>query len=211
MRNKLQGGSPFAIVKTVGFEQRLEFSLRGQRLRELGATYWAEFVGRAGAKVLSSVATDRLTAYLLSESSLLVWDERALLITCGQMNPLSALVGGDFIIHGPSSVERVEIDAWSSEAKAFLGHFRPPLQVRQYLGLDGFFPGFEVDHHSFTPYGYSLNAVYREFYYTVHISPEVSGGYLSFETNANLGDLRPRLVRHLQSLFRPENPSFASP
>ena len=45
------------------------------------------------------------------------------------------------------------------------------------------FYGFEIQEHFFTPFGYSLNAVRDNFYYTVHITPEKSFFYTSFETN----------------------------
>jgi S-adenosylmethionine decarboxylase len=48
-------------------------------------------VAASGAAVISSIANRSITAYLLSESSLFVWPDRLLLITCGQTNPLNAL------------------------------------------------------------------------------------------------------------------------
>ena len=49
--------------------------------------------------------------------------------------------------------------------------------------LNKSFPGFEIQDHLFKPSGYSLNAVRDEFYYTIHITPEKSFFYISFETN----------------------------
>ena len=77
-----------------GTEKKLEVvtSAPSPSLRALGPGRWGEIVGRAGAAVLSTVSGDRGDAYLLSESSLFVFDHRALIITCGQTNlPLALL------------------------------------------------------------------------------------------------------------------------
>ncbi len=53
-------------------------------LRKLGKDYWAGIVGKCRAQILSTVSNDQLDAYLLSESSLFVWEDRFLMITCGR-------------------------------------------------------------------------------------------------------------------------------
>ena len=55
----------------------------GPDLRELGAAFWHEVVAASRAQVLSTIHSDSVDAYLLSESSLFVWSDRALMITCG--------------------------------------------------------------------------------------------------------------------------------
>lgn len=52
--------------------------------RSLGEAYWREIVRYAHAEVLSSVSNDRCDAYLLSESSLFVYDHKMIMITCGR-------------------------------------------------------------------------------------------------------------------------------
>ena len=49
--------------------------------------------------------------------------------------------------------------------------------------LERAFVGFEIQDYHFKPYGWSLNAVRGAEYYTVHLSPEESSFYISFETN----------------------------
>jgi len=61
------------------------------RLRELGTAFWERVVTAAGARVLSEIRNKACTAFLLSESSLFVWDRRLVLITCGLTRPLDAL------------------------------------------------------------------------------------------------------------------------
>ncbi|MBH48564.1 MAG: adenosylmethionine decarboxylase [Halobacteriovorax sp.] len=52
-------------------------------LREFGREFWSEMVARCNATILSEVSNDQCDAYLLSESSLFVWDHSFLMITCG--------------------------------------------------------------------------------------------------------------------------------
>ena len=53
-------------------------------LRSLGDEAWRRVVEAAGAKVLSVLRSGQSDAYLLSESSLFVFDDWFVLITCGQ-------------------------------------------------------------------------------------------------------------------------------
>lgn len=68
------------------------------------------------------------------------------------------------------------------------------------LGNDG-----SVAHaHLFEPCGYSMNgeADNGQAYWTIHITPEASCSYASFETNYNCKSYHP-LIEHIISLFRP--------
>jgi S-adenosylmethionine decarboxylase len=53
-------------------------------LRSMGEESWRRVVELARARIISAVSNDACEAYLLSESSLFVWDERMLMITCGR-------------------------------------------------------------------------------------------------------------------------------
>jgi len=68
-----------------GTEKKLEIvrAPDGPDLRGLGAPFWHEVVAEARAQVLSTIHSEHVDAYLLSESSLFVWSDRALMITCG--------------------------------------------------------------------------------------------------------------------------------
>ncbi|MBT1445610.1 adenosylmethionine decarboxylase [Shewanella sp. JM162201] len=52
-------------------------------LRQLGREFWQTVVRRANADILSTLSNGYCDAYLLSESSLFVWNNRALMLTCG--------------------------------------------------------------------------------------------------------------------------------
>jgi len=60
-------------------------------LRSLGDEVWRRIVESAGAKVVSVVRSEHSDAYLLSESSLFVFDDWFVLITCGQTTLVDAV------------------------------------------------------------------------------------------------------------------------
>ena len=73
------------------------------RSREL--EFWYGVVRAAGADVLSVMRTDAIDAYLLSESSLFVYDELVTMITCGQTALVAAI---------EAMLEAIEPDAIST-------------------------------------------------------------------------------------------------
>lgn len=76
-----------------GPEKKLEMALSAPipDFRSGAQDRWREVVAASGASVVSRIGNDAVDAYLLSESSLFVWADRLLLITCGRTNPLNAL------------------------------------------------------------------------------------------------------------------------
>jgi S-adenosylmethionine decarboxylase len=60
-------------------------------LRSLGDEAWRGVVEAAGAKILSVMRSEHCDAYLLSESSLFVFDDWFVLITCGQTTLVDAV------------------------------------------------------------------------------------------------------------------------
>ena len=64
-------------------------------LRALPQSFWIKMVRLAKADILSQISNDQCDAYLLSESSLFVWDHKVVILTCG----LSTLIDSvnDFI------------------------------------------------------------------------------------------------------------------
>lgn len=74
-------------------------------------------------------------------------------------------------------------------------------------GITKILPGFEVDEFPFTPAGYSMNALNGRLYYTIHVTPEKLGSYVSFETNIPVGrGAYPgleELVERVVAVFRP--------
>jgi S-adenosylmethionine decarboxylase len=76
-----------------GPEKKLEIILfspqAGIRSNQTGR--WDRVVAASRAEIISRTATDQLDAYLLSESSLFVWDDRILMITCGRTTLVQSL------------------------------------------------------------------------------------------------------------------------
>ncbi|MFK3976748.1 adenosylmethionine decarboxylase [Shewanella vesiculosa] len=68
-----------------GSEKKLEIIVdaAAPKLRSLDRTFWQGLVAASNADILSSISNDFCDAYLLSESSLFVWDDRIVVLTCG--------------------------------------------------------------------------------------------------------------------------------
>lgn len=251
-----------------GSEKKLEivFAPSLPSLRAKGDAFWSLVVEKSRAKILSKVSTSKLDAYLLSESSLFVWDDRILMITCGTTTLIEA---ADFLAKefgsenmnvvffqrkneyiGPAQkssffddVERLKsvIQGNAYRFGKYDGHhtfiftstkdfkadvedtttemlfydigkgasdvFQKPNQdakaIRDFLGLDKFFEDFAIDDFVFEPYGYSINAIKDEFYYTIHITPQDCSSYVSFETDVPPEKLKEGVLEHLISKLRP--------
>lgn len=72
-----------------GSEKRLEITC-SENLLEFENSFWQEMVQQAGAYIISKIENQQSKAFLLSESSLFVWKDRLLLITCGETHLLQA-------------------------------------------------------------------------------------------------------------------------
>jgi len=250
-----------------GAEKKLEIVAKGAGFRQESACFWAAVVEAAGAKILSSIRNETCDAYLLSESSLFVWDDRVTMITCGQTTLVKAvnmlldvvpLEKVDFLtyerkneyyphkqqtdfFHDVETLRaRVPGKAYRfgspDEHHLFLYYYDKPYKpqgaettleilmynlqgagseifncnqtierVRQLTKLDGIFPGFGIDDFLFRPCGYSLNAIRGPEYYTIHVTPEEVGSYVSFETNVRLGNRVSTTLRNVVEVFQPRS------
>lgn len=77
-----------------GSEKKCEVIMRDDTvdLRTLGDEFWSGLVRACSATVLSTIRNDFCDAYLLSESSLFVWSDHFLLITCGQTKLVESIL-----------------------------------------------------------------------------------------------------------------------
>ncbi|MEH6453831.1 MAG: S-adenosylmethionine decarboxylase [Psychromonas sp.] len=73
-----------------GTEKRLEITLKEKDLLLFSDAFWSEMVEQADAYILSKIENSEIKAYLLSESSLFVWKNKLLLITCGNTHLVRA-------------------------------------------------------------------------------------------------------------------------
>ena len=67
-------------------------------LRSISPERWQEMLNYAKCKILSSISNEKFISYILSESSLFVYDDRIILKTCGTTPLLNAL--DDIILIG---------------------------------------------------------------------------------------------------------------
>ncbi|XP_022119356.1 S-adenosylmethionine decarboxylase proenzyme [Pieris rapae] len=76
-------------------------------------------------------------------------------------------------------------------------------QATKASGIDQIIPGMVIDDYLFDPCGYSMNGVAKDGYYmTIHITPERSCSYVSFESNVPV-ERYDRVLRAVLAAFRP--------
>jgi S-adenosylmethionine decarboxylase len=249
-----------------GSEKKFELIVSSFNLRSLGIDFFSELVSKANATILQSLSNKHCDAYLLSESSLFVWEDRLLMITCGQTTLKNSLLflleklskekvnsiifqrknehfsdmqestfyqdvkslkekiegtslrfGTDHEHHNlifstKEKLENINEDKTyeilsydiSKEASDFLT--KPHLtctNIRQFLRLDEVLEGFEISDFVFEPFGYSLNALREDDYCTIHITPQSTHSYVSFETNMSC-DVS-KLTNYLKEVLNPES------
>jgi len=77
-------------------------------------------------------------------------------------------------------------------------------------GIINLIPGMVIDEFQFDPCGYSMNGLFKEFYSTIHITPEDHCSYASYETNINLIELNKfgksfeNLINEVLDIFLPK-------
>jgi len=237
------------IIKDVGFSL----------LTDVPNEFWRALVNKANANILSSIENDVCKAFLLSESSLFVWNNRFIVLTCGvthlvnaveyfiqkqgkeliehltyqrkneyyshaqpscfgdDVKVLSQFVQGNalrfgemdshhtFLFHNErvnhhqhKSYELLTYQICESVSHKLTNPTISTTDIRAFLQLDILFPGFTIDDHVFTPYGYSVNGIKNDQYFTIHITPQAESSYISFESNINLIKLAPFILNILK-------------
>ena len=237
--------------KFEGPEKKLEIILFSPQkaLRSDSDRRWNRVIGACKAEILSKVSSADIDAYLLSESSLFVWDDRILIITCGKTTLIHAVpeilkfvkksniafvfyerksfmfpkeqpsdfeddvafllqhLQGKSYRLGPANDEHVHV-FYSAHGNAYsdidvtlqvLMHDLDPavigiftsqdvqaeVEFQKLTDLPEIFSRMRTDCHVFSPYGFSINGILKNNYYTVHVTPNPDGSYVSFETNIN--------------------------
>ena len=253
-----------------GAEKKLEVvvSETGPNLRHLGMDFWQALVASADADILSQVSNDYLDSYILSESSLFVWDNKLVMLTCGGTRLVDALlhfiqfIGVDVIsfvsfqrknefiaaLQPSTFAEDIALIRQHITGKAYrIGHldshhhylFHSPKPypkaqkeitcellmyhisgdiadylrseaqeaavIRQKLQLSTLFADFILDDHLFSPFGYSVNGIKDDKYFTIHISPQEQSAYVSIETNLDLAHYRVPVFANLLARLKPSS------
>lgn len=255
-------------IQFEGPEKKLEIILSqpDPGLRSNADGRWGSVVHACGAEIVSAKSTPEMDAYLLSESSLFVWADRILMITCGkttlvqavpkiieiagfeniafffyerknlmypQQQPsdfesdvkgLSALFEGKSYRLGPANHDHVHIfyasvmdhaveddhtveilmhDLHPEVLAAFIPRQEDTVdELEARTGIAELYPDMENDSFQFQPYGYSLNKISGSQYVTIHVTPEESGSYASFETNVG-GSRFDEIISRIMEIFRP--------
>lgn len=230
-----------------GSEKKVELIVRESiDLLSIEDSFWSELVGASQATILSSIENQYCKAFLLSESSLFVWSDRFVLITCGQTTLVQAIkfflghyskeqvsslifqrkneyfshlqktsfmddvklleneISGtayrfgkmhehhnfmycsNFPFEASAEDKTYEIlmyDITGEASKVLNRSYEDSKEIRDFLQLETLFPEYIIDDHAFSPQGYSVNAIKGQNYFTIHITPEESNSYISFETN----------------------------
>lgn len=143
-----------------GSEKKIEiiFKPTAPKLRSLGYAFWEDVVWASGAKILSTVSNDHLDAYLLSESSLFVYDNYLVMITCGRTRLIQAVKK---IL---TQIKPSQIEAFFYERKnEVFPQYQPTDFFEDLRKLNKWFPGQalrfgqEDEHHLFL---FSTNKTY---------------------------------------------------
>lgn len=251
-----------------GSEKKAEIVFSNVNLFQKEDQYWAEVVEKCEAKILSSVKTKQLKSYLLSESSLFVWEDRVLLITCGTTTLVHAVekLTKDFGIENVENLIFQRKNEYCGQMQKtnffddkklldqlhngtglrlgnydghhlFLFHLNRPFQpqpddttcevltyelsdaavqflttknlpnekIREYFQFEKYFPSFLLDDFVFDPFGYSINGICKDDYFTIHITPEDCHSYVSFETSLPLETIETGFLAHLLNILGPES------
>ncbi len=253
-----------------GSEKKIEviFKPSVAPLRQQPRAFWESLVAVSKAQILSEISNESMTAYLLSESSLFVYDHYLVMITCGTTQLVSA------VEHLMTHYQASDIDAFFYERKNELlpqeqtTHFFKDVEtLRQWFDGEAMRYGREDEHHLylfscdknyqpapddhtmevlmhgiapevmalfrdckgcdaedlrkrsgindivmgdvddfvFEPMGYSLNAIHGNRYFTIHVTPESEGSYISFETNAFKKEDQVEWAQKVVQVFKPVN------
>lgn len=106
----------------------------------------------------------------------------------------------------PSSIKEQTLEILMYDSKLYKdSSAKTILKLKQALNND--FPKFQIQEHAFVPKGYSLNAIKDHFYYTIHITPQKSSFYISFETNIKDKSIQ-ILTQKILNIFQPNTFDF---
>jgi len=121
-----------------GTEKKVELVVSGRSpdLRGLGEQRWHEIVEAAQATVLSRLRTESCDAYLLSESSLFVFERKMLMITCGRTRLVDAVAA----LLQDVSLEDVRFFIFERKNEAF-PHRQPTSFYEDARALNALLPG----------------------------------------------------------------------
>ena len=250
-----------------GSEKKLEviFSPIKEPLRNKSDAFWKNLCDKARTHIVSRFSNSFCDSYILSESSLFVWDHRLLMLTCGSTSLVNSMLSllnnfkksdidllfyqrkneffpytqkssfmddlkkinkkmsgkaycfgvpdehhfylfhseGESRLDYPDRTIEILMYDLDDHIKDFFFKASLASEIKNRLGLDRIFTNAQVDDYIFKPMGYSLNSLIgKNQYYTIHVTPQEPGFYVSFETNAVDGSVN-EITEKVLSLFKP--------
>ncbi|MDE0119075.1 MAG: hypothetical protein OXM55_03605 [Bdellovibrionales bacterium] len=251
-----------------GSEKKMEiiFSPTREPLRNKPESFWKKLCHKAQAHIVSRFSNSFCDSYILSESSLFIWDHRLLMLTCGETSLINSILaisrnfkksdinllfyqrkneffpykqktsfmddlkriqkkipgkaycfgvpdehhfylfhseGGNYSINYTDRTIEILMYDLDDYIKNILFKASSAKEIRKQLGLDYIFENAQVDDYIFKPVGYSLNGLTDQGeYYTIHITPQEPGFYVSFETNI-IEISVDKLIQRVLSIFKP--------
>lgn len=245
-----------------GSEKKVEVIIKNTSfslIDDVTDEFWGELVKKANAKILSCIQNDCCKAFILSESSLFVWHNRFIILTCGvthlvnaveyfikekgiecieyltyqrkneyyshaqpscfgdDIKVLNKFIKGSALRFGEmdshhtflfykqgehivlnKSYELLAYQISDQVSEKFINPDITVQEIRKFLQLDKLLPDFLIDDHIFDPYGYSVNAIKGDKYLTIHVTPQAESSYVSVESNINLIELSPLILKVLK-------------
>ena len=253
-----------------GSEKKFEIVVENVNLRSLPLSFWREMVKASQAEILSSLSNDFYDAYLLSESSLFIAQDRCIMITCGQTRLVDAALlflktyrpnvlvffyqrknelfpqmqssdfsadvqnlhrylRGNIFQLGNSQrhfthiyyYENEPIDSSDDVTVEFLMYDISPIsrsvfisdknsiekrqEIHALFSQTRLFSDFTIDDFVFEPFGYSVNGLLDDRYFTIHITPQDECSYISFESNIDLSVFDQKLFHKLYQACQPQS------
>ena len=252
-----------------GSEKKLEIIIDRSEIdiRDLGENFWASIVRSSSAEIISSISSDTCNAYLLSESSLFVWNDRFTMITCGQtklidaanlfidqspypiaslffqrknelfpeqqhttfeddVRELRTVLDGTIYQFGEkhynnifhyeadpilenknyaqedTTIELLMYNLGKNASDIFLN--QTPQKVHNILQKTNLLSFFDIDEFFFEPFGYSVNGLKNQYYFTIHVTPQQECSYTSFETNIPV-DKATKIIQELVKALEPRH------
>lgn len=278
---------PEKILEVEFFDAEKESNKNASKksLRDISRKDWDRVLDLAKCQILNKTSNDFLDAYVLSESSLFVYDHKVLIKTCGTTTLLRCLnlllelaisncnlslewlcysrknyqfpqaqeyphcsfqnevdyatnqckgphgeplLGGAYILgdlmgdhwyvfcadyssENYSQARNINIMMYGLDPDVCQQFYRrkdltqreDSIRASTKTGIRDLVPKEALfDDYQFEPCGYSMNAIDRDTFYTVHITPEEAFSYASFETNLECSDYS-SLVRDVLAVFQP--------
>jgi len=146
-------------------------------LHQLNDGFWHRLVGKSQAQIISQISNNQCKAFILSESSLFVWEDRFIILTCGITRLVNAV---EFFIR-EIGLDKISYLSYQRKNEYF-AHAQPSCFGDDILVLNRYLPGRayrfgDIDsHHSYLFHqenNYQANPENKTYeLLTYQISPE---------------------------------------